>query len=426
MISNSQEDDRSLSTKRDILSRLASEFSFIRGNFLILIISWIFMDFAQELPGTYYPLYIQALGGSAATIGLIGFSNTTAQALVMFPGGYLADKYGRRWLISTMTFVLAFSWLFYAIASSWLTIMVGAVVAGLCMIYIPAFHAIIMDSLPAERRGMGFSIINLITGVSTTPAPLIAGMLYSNMGLVPSLRLGYLVTFAAFLLASIVRFRLRETLLDPPKVGAVEIFRSIPASVKDSFQVWSMVPRSAFALFLVNTLMTLSYSMIQPVLLLYITEDLGISPADWALVATTLFISMILLAIPTGKLIDRIGKKIPLMLSFASATAAIALLFNGDLPRLYIAVTLYGWVIILLSSSVSSLFADLVPKELRGKVSGFNSFFHLLAISFGMLIGGLLYDNVSHQLPLLLQFVLPITPLILTALFIREPEKKEI
>jgi MFS family permease len=423
---SASEAEGGLSSKRSVLSRLASEFSFIRGNFLVLVVSWIFMDFARELPGTYYPLYVQALGGSAATIGLIGFASTAAQALVMFPGGYLADKYGRRWLVSTMTFTLAFSWLFYALASSWLTIMAGAVVAGLCMIYIPAFHALVMDSLPAERRGMGFSIINLIEGVSTTPAPLIAGIFYSSMGLAPSLRLGYHVTFVAFLAAGIIRFRIRETLVDPPKVGAAEIVRSIPASIKDSFRVWSRVPRSAFTLFLVNTLMTFSYSMMQPVLLLYITGDLGISPADWALVGTTLFISMLLLALPTGKLIDRIGKKIPLMLSFAASTAGIALLFNGDLLRLYIAVPLYGWVIILLNSSVSSLFADLVPKGLRGKVSGFTGFFNLLAVSIGMLMGGLLYDNVSHQLPLLLQFVLPIPPFLLMALFIKEPEKKEI
>ena len=417
--------DASLPGRRGALSRLMSEFSFVRGNFLVLVISWIFMDFARELPGTYYPLYVQALGGSAATIGLIGFASTAAQALVMFPGGYLADKYGRRWLVSTMTFALAFSWLFYAVASSWLTIMAGAVVAGLCMIYYPAFQALVMDSIPAERRGMGFSIINLIEAVSTTPAPLIAGILYSTMGLVPSLRLGYSVTFFAFLAAGIVRFRIRETLLDPPKVAAAEILRSIPLSITDSFRVWSRVPRSAFTLFLVNSLMVFSYSMMQPVLLLYITGDLGISPADWALVGTTLFISMLLLAIPTGKMIDRIGKKIPLMLSFAAATAGMALLFNGDLLRLYIAVPLYGWVIVLLNSSISSLFADLVPKELRGKVSGFTGFFSLLAVSLGMLMGGLLYDNVSHQLPLLLQFVLPIPPFILTALFIKDPEKKE-
>jgi MFS family permease len=118
-----QPDDSSSDTevvqRGGLLSRIASEFDFIRGNFLILVISWLIMDLASEMPTTYYGLYIEALGGSATIIGLIGFVSMIVQALVQFPGGYLADKYGRRWLISTMTFGLALSYAFYAFAPSW-------------------------------------------------------------------------------------------------------------------------------------------------------------------------------------------------------------------------------------------------------------------------------------------------------------------
>lgn len=36
------------------IENLNEQFSFVRGNNLMLIISWILMDFAGELPGTYY------------------------------------------------------------------------------------------------------------------------------------------------------------------------------------------------------------------------------------------------------------------------------------------------------------------------------------------------------------------------------------
>jgi hypothetical protein len=42
--------------------RLKEEFSFFRGNYLILIVSWILMDFAHEIPGTYYSDYVIQLG----------------------------------------------------------------------------------------------------------------------------------------------------------------------------------------------------------------------------------------------------------------------------------------------------------------------------------------------------------------------------
>jgi len=45
------------------MARIRDEFSFFTGNYLILIISWILMDFAQELPGTYFSDYVLQLGG---------------------------------------------------------------------------------------------------------------------------------------------------------------------------------------------------------------------------------------------------------------------------------------------------------------------------------------------------------------------------
>jgi len=101
-----------------LADKLKQEFLFFKGNYLILIISWILMDFAGELPGTYYSDYVIQLGGSATILGLITLVSMLAIASVQFPGGYLADKYGRRWLVSTLTFGVALSYIFYAVAPS--------------------------------------------------------------------------------------------------------------------------------------------------------------------------------------------------------------------------------------------------------------------------------------------------------------------
>ncbi len=406
-----------------VLTRLLSELSLLRGNFLILVLSWIILDFAGELPGTYYPLYVQALGGTAATVGLIGAASTVSQALVQFPGGYLADKVGRRRLILTMTFTVAFTQLIYALAPTWHFILIGAALGGLCRIYIPALNAMVMDSLPPERRGMGFGIIFLIEAVSTTPAPLLAGHLYSRFGLVPSLRLGYAIAFLLFISAAILRSRLRETLRDPAGVNLGELWRVIPNSVVESLRVWRRVPASAFALFLANVISIFSFSMMDPILLLYITQDLGVSPGDWALLATLLFVVITALAIPCGKLIDRVGKRMPLLASYLAVTPAILLVLHGNLLRLFMALPLWGLGMVLGRAASSALFADLIPLEERGKVSGFNNFFNLIFTSLGMLLGGILYDQVFHTLPLILQPILTAPPALLILLFVKEGER---
>jgi hypothetical protein len=51
-----------------------------------MMISWLVLDFFIELPGTYYPLYVEALGGTVTTIGLIGSVSLIAAAVVQIPG----------------------------------------------------------------------------------------------------------------------------------------------------------------------------------------------------------------------------------------------------------------------------------------------------------------------------------------------------
>src|SRR4030065_883405 len=111
------------------------EFAFITGNYRILIISWMIMDLAMEMPAPNFQYYVQALGGTGVALGLIGLAQFLAMAAVAFPGGYLADKYGRRWLITTMTFLMASSHLLFAFSPSWPFFFVGANLPGVCLIY---------------------------------------------------------------------------------------------------------------------------------------------------------------------------------------------------------------------------------------------------------------------------------------------------
>jgi len=416
------EEDPQAVKQKPLFSWVRSEFSFIRGNFLVLILSWIVIDIASEMPATYYGLYVKALGGSASIIGLIGSVSMVARALVQVPGGYLADKYGRRWLISTMTFGIALGYAFYVFAPSWHWILVGAVVQSLCSIYGPALQAIIADSLPSDKRGMGFSIITLIDGVSTTPSPLIAGWLFQAYGLVPSVRMGYTFVVIAFIIAGIIRLRLKETLEDPPTMDIRDLAGSIPASIRESISVWGKVPRSAFALFTTDVLLMGSLSLFMPIMILYVVDDLGIPEVSWAIIMTSLFISMIVLSIPCGKIIDKYGKKRPLIVAYLIWIATIPLFVYGDFYRLILAMILVGLMQVILMSASAALQADLVPSEHRGKVSGSGNFFRLIAAAVGNLLGGYIYDNVSHTLPWWLQIVFVIPCILIIFFFVKEPK----
>ncbi len=411
--------------KLPFLDRLKEEFSFFRGNYLVLVVSWIFMDFAGEIPGAYYALYVKDLGGNEAILGVIGFITFLCLASVQFPGGYLADRYGRRWLVSTMTFGVALSYIFYALAPSWETILLGAVIQNLCLIYQPALLAMISDSLPPDRRGMGISITQLIASVSTTPGPAVAAYLNSQFGDIPGMRISYGVVIALFLVAAALRSNLKETISDPPRISAREILKAYPTSLKESFRAWKVVPRSTFYLFLAFLVGGFSFAMIQTFTVVYAVEDLGLLRPEWSLVLMVLFIAMIVLAIPIGKLVDKVGRKIPLLLSYAFGAPAILLFIYGDLYRLFISLILLGLSQLMMFSSYSALMADLVPKEQRGKVTGFSQFFSYITMALGILLGGLLYTAISHQFPFFLMLVFLIPQFLITLFFVHEPRHRE-
>ena len=409
------------------IDRLKTEFSFIKGNYAILVASWILIDFAMELPATYYALYVLELGATETIVGMIGLFSFLALASMQFPGGYLADKFGRKWLISSMTFGVALCYIFYAIAPSWHLILIGAVLMSLFnSTYQPALMAMIADSLPPERRGMGFSIIMLITSASTTPGPIFAGILYNRFGLVQGMRIGYGLVVALFLIAAFLRLlRLKETVVNAEKPSLNELFQSYPIAMKESFGVWKKVPRSMFYLFLSTATIMFGIASVNLYFVVYAVKILLIDEAIWPYILTALPITMIILSIPIGKIVDKINRKLPILAAYVIFGASMWLFIYGDLPRLFVSLMLLGVGQVMMNSAFSALQADLTPKEQRGKVNGFTNFANFILMALGSVTGGILYEHVYPQLPFFLAIVLIVPSFILTLIMVHEPEKRE-
>jgi len=407
-----------------IIENIRREFSFISGNYRVLIISWIIMDLAMEMPSPNFQYYVQALGGTGLELGIIGLANFLALAIVAFPGGYLADKYGRRRLITTMTFGMAMSYLFFAFAISWHFILIGTLLNSVCLIYQPALFAMVQDSVPTERRGMGSSLTQLIHGAFNTPGPIIAGFLFLKFGLVMSMRLIYLLMTLLFLIAAVWRLRLTETMRNRDPIQLKYFVSSYPTAIRESLKVWKIVPRSTLWLFVGQIIVMFGMALIQVINAVYARDVLLIPEEQWWLTFIPLLLMMIVASIPIGMMIDRIGRKIPLILGVLTSALGSWLFMNGDLVTIMIAMALFGIAQIAFMAGSSALFADLVQQENRGKVIGFTNFAGYIAMGFGMLLGNYLYLSSSPQMPFLGTLVLAIPELLIILLLIHEPKEK--
>jgi len=184
------------------------------------------------------------------------------------------------------------------------------------------------------------------------------------------------------------------------------------------------VPEEAFTLFVSQVLTMFTVGMFLPVFTLFMVDDLGITEFELSLIMASMFVTMIIFALPTGKLIDTIGKKRPLLASYVLWAAAVPLFLYGDFWRLILAMTLVGVLQVLISSAGAAWTADLVPSEHRGRVNGSSGFFTMMALSVGQLLGGWLYDNVSHTLPWMLQIVFMVPPFLIILLKTKEEKNK--
>lgn len=404
---------------------LRREFSFITGNYRILVVSWMIMDLAMEMPQPNFQYYVNdILHGPPVALGLIGLANFVAMAAVAFPGGYLADKYGRRWLITTMTFAMALSYLFFAFAPTWHFILIGSVVGSLCLIYQPALFAMVQDSLPPERRGMGSSIIQLIHGTFNTPGPIIAGFLLLQFGLEWSMRIIYLTMTVLFVIAAVWRLRLRETMTNGEPIRFSYFISSYPRAVKESFAVWKEVPRTVLWLFSVRILVMSGMALTNVINALYANQVLGIPKEQWWLVFIPLLLTMIAASLPIGKLVDKVGRKIPIVLGLGVLGVGTVIFAFGNFVTVMISMCLFGFAQMSIMSGVMALSTDLIQPVNRGKVVGFNNFFGYIIMGVSMLLGGYLYENSIPQSPFIINLAVTFVALLVVLFLVHEPKKR--
>ena len=412
--------------KRSTLFR--GDSAVLRGNFLLITVSWIILFSAQPIPDTYASLFYLHLGADAFLLSIIGFAGSIAVALVQFPGGYLADKHGRRWLIVSMTFGLAIGSLFFIFAPSWQFILIGLLIQNICSIYGPALMSMVIDSLPPENRGSGFSLQSVITTLVLLPAPLIAQYLVATFNFDLGMRIAYTIVSIAYFSIAILRLRLKETLPSVEKIerpSLINVIRIYPKSVKEGIYVWRKVPKSAFNLFLAMIIINGLVVSCQTYFVVYATSILKISLGQWAIVVAFRYLSIAVPGIIAGLSMDVMGRKRFLILGYLLYVPGMLLFLNADFNMLLLAFFFFGLGNLLQLNSYQVLMGDLVPRGLRGTVTGCIQFFMFIMQALLQIIVGLFYVFVSPSLPFLLLAVAAIPLSIFVFWKVYEPSVKE-
>ena len=416
------EGDRLLS----ILSKFKRELSFAKGNLLVLIISWIFFNFGHSMAFPYESPYIKGLGASPFIIGLIWAAGYLILTIVRIPGAYIADRYGRKQIIVLMTFGVSISYIFYAIAPDWRLVLVGVIFGNLCLIYQPALQAITADSIPPEKRGLGFSLTQVIPSIPAIASPIIAAYLVGTYKLIPGMRIVYMLLVILSLAAAITRwFFLKETLDSSEAIKINELKNVYKDAVSSIIEAWRTVPKSLKILTIVIMISSFEDPVYMQFASLYVFDRVGISEASWGLVISIYIATTLVIGLPAGKLADIIGRKRSIVLAyFLFIPTTIAFILSRNFFQVTIIFMIFAVGSMIIGPAFQALTTDLVPRDKRGRIMGIIGTLNIIAMIFASVLAGALYQ-LDPSAPFLFIIVTGSTVAFMVATIIKEPTKRE-
>jgi len=360
----------------------------------------------EELWQKFLPKYLEALGAGTAVIGLFGTAKDFFDAVYQYPGGWLADKVGRRRAFFVFIALASTGYLIYLFSASWMLMFVGlAFVMGWSSMASPAVFSVIGDALPKDRRAMGFTLQSLIKRVPMAIAPLIGGAMIAALGITRGVRAGLIVT----LILAGVTVLIVSTINIPIASGESTNIRG----------VWRSFHSALKRLLVSDIIIRMCEGLPDVLIVLYVTNILHVSVARFGvLVAIQLFTS-ILVYIPAAKLADRIGRKPFVIATFLCfALFPVAIVLSSGFGSLVVAFII-GGLREIGEPSRKAMIVDFAEPHLRARTVGLYYLIRSLSISPAAAIGGLLW-RLAPETPFYLAGIVGIVGTFVFAVTVEE------
>jgi len=136
----------------------------------------------QSIVGTMIPIFLKnQMDLSLSSIGLFFTGSSVLSLLGQVPGGWLADRYGRKKVILAFLLPIPIIFSAYAIVSDWVSMLVlYSLFAGCLSMMGSASLALLSDSFPSELKGAAFSVRMTGFRMGSIVGPLLGGYLYSS------------------------------------------------------------------------------------------------------------------------------------------------------------------------------------------------------------------------------------------------------
>lgn len=355
---------------------------------LVVYVPTALLAFGQGMLVTTLPLYAAQFGVAYTLVSLAVSAAAIGTLLTDVPAGALLERIGLRRAMVIGSGMVALTTSLMALPFVELEAVIGLrLIAGIgTALWALSRHAFITQAVPPESRGQALSMFGGLSRMGAFGGPAIGGLLGDLVGFQTSFLFSGAMAGIAFLIA----FLFIKPTPNPAK--------RLPTRDR-----WGVVRQSlsthrrdlgaaAFA----QTLAQMIRAGRQLLIPLYAADQIGLDASQVGLVMTASATIDMLLFLPAGLLMDRVGRKAAMVPSFTVMGIGIALIpMSNSFWTLLAAAVIVGVGNGMGAGTMMTLGADLAPPGATGEFLGLWRLIGDLGMVCGPLVVGIMAQVVG-------------------------------
>jgi MFS family permease len=354
---------------------------------IIAVSSAVFvMGLGENLWRRFIAKYLESFGAPITAIGLFGTAEDFLDGVYQYPGGWLADRQGRRRALLLFVSLSAAGYALFFVMPSWPVAFAAlALVMAWDAMASPTLFAVVGDALPREKRTMGFTVQGILRRVPIIIAPTLGGIAIAHYGVRGGVRLGLVASIALATVTLVVASRLRIPIIPDAKPTHIgHVWRAFAPQLR-----WLLAS---------DVFIRTCEGMVDVFLVLYAVNVVGVSAAQFGVLVAVQAAAAMVVYLPAARIAERTGKKPFVTATFlAFALFPLAVVMSRGFWPLVIAFTI-GGLREIGEPARKALIIDLAEPALRARTVGLYYLCRSLAIAPAAFVGGLLW-RVSPLLP---------------------------
>ena len=329
-----------------------------------------------------FPLYVESMGATATSLGIIFAGFSISRALVMPFAGRLSDRRGRKLILGIGLFAYALTSFAYVWADSVASLTIIRALQGISAgMILPIAQAYVGDISPEGEEGKWMGYFNAAFTIGFGVGPLMGGTIAEHFGM----------NFAFFTMGGLNMLAFLMVTIYLPEISRKKIEAGTKASLKDISD--SRIIRGIFGY---RVAFAMGRGVFAAFLPIYAGIHLGLSPSQVGILLAFNILLMSVLQLYAGRVADKLDRKSMVVAGGVINIASLALIpFAGNFWQLVVVCGLGGVGGAVSMPATSALVVEEGRRLGMGLVMAVFGVAFSIGMAVGPILGGMIVDSLN-------------------------------